>query len=130
MKLRSMKERGFTIIEVMVALGMFGVVSAMMATTMVQLQRTNYENEIRSGSYAAAQLVLDDLRSQNISTLPTSGNGPVQNVVIAGRTYAVTPTYCLTVSECSSVNIRGIRVSVSHKNQVKYLVNTVYARLQ
>ena len=125
-----MKEQGFTIIEVMVALGIFGVVSAMMATTMVQLQRTNYENEIRSGSYAAAQLVLDDLRSQNISNLPTSGSGALQNVVISGRTYAVTPSYCVTASECTSVNIRGIRVSVSYKSQLKYLVNTVYARLQ
>lgn len=125
-----MNERGFTIIEVMVALGMFGIVSAMMATTMVQLQRANYENEVRSGAYAAAQLVLDDLRSQNIAELPTFGSSAVQNVVISGKTYAVTPSYCITASQCPSVNVRGIRVSVSHKNRVRYMVDTVYARLQ
>jgi len=123
-------ERGFTIIEVMVALGMFGVVSAMMATSMVQMQRTNYENEIRSNAYAAAQLVLDDYRSQNISLLPSTGNAPVQNIVISGRTFQVTPTFCLTPSDCTSTNVRGIRASVSYRNQVRYFVDTVYARLQ
>lgn len=123
-------QRGFTIIEVMVALGMFGVVSAMMATTMVQMQRTNYDNEIRSGAYNAAQLVLDDLRLQNIALLPTSGSGAVQNVVISGHTFNVTPSYCLTASDCISANIRGIRVVVAYKGVTKYTLNTVYARLQ
>ena len=125
-----MNQRGFTMIEVMVALAMFGIASAMMATTMVQMQRTNFEMEIRSGAYSAAQEVLDNLRSQNIAALPTSGNGAVQNVIISGRTFAVTPTYCLTASDCSTPNIRGIRVSVSYKNTAKYVLDTVYARLQ
>jgi prepilin-type N-terminal cleavage/methylation domain-containing protein len=125
-----MRQRGFTMIEVMVALAMFGIASAMMATSMVQMQRVNHENEIRTGSYAAAQQVLDGFRSQNIGLLPSSGNGAVQNVVISGRTFAVTPSYCLTTSDCTSPNIRGIRVSVKYLNQVKYVVDTVYARLQ
>jgi prepilin-type N-terminal cleavage/methylation domain-containing protein len=123
-------QRGFTIIEVMVALGMFGVASAMMATSMVQMQRVNYENEVRSGAYAAAQLVLDDIRSQNIGVLPTSGSGPTQNITVSTRTYNVTPSYCITPSDCSSANVRGIRASVSYRGRVWYVVDTIYARLQ
>jgi len=125
-----LQQAGFTMIEVMVALAMFGVASAMMATTMVQMQRTNYENEIRTDSYAAAQEVLDDIRSQNISLLPTTGSGTPQSIVISGRTFLVTPSYCVTPSDCSTPNIRGIRVSVSYKSQIKYVLDTVYARLQ
>jgi prepilin-type N-terminal cleavage/methylation domain-containing protein len=124
------REQGFTIVEVMVSLGIFGIVSAMMATSMVQMLRTNYDNEVRSGAYSAAQLVLDDFRSQNISLLPTSGNGTIQNITISGKTFNVTPTFCITASDCATANIRGIRVSVSHKSQVRYVVDTVYARLQ
>lgn len=123
-------ERGFTMIEVMVALAMFGVASAMMATSMVQMQRANHENMIRSSAYSAAQQVLDDIRSQNISLLPTTGSGAPINVTMAGKTFVVTPSYCVTPSDCTSANVRGIRVNVSYLGQVKYVLDTIYARLQ
>ena len=123
-------ENGFTIIEVMVSLGLFGIVSAMMVTSMVQMQRLNYDNAVRTGAFSAAQQVLDSYRATDPATLPASGNGAVQNITIGGRVYNVTPRFCPTAAHCSSANIRGISLIVAHKNVTRYTVETVFSRLQ
>ncbi len=124
------QQRGFTLLEVMVSIGIFGIISGMMATSFVTMIRNNYENEVRTGAYQAAQQVLDTLRQADPSSIPTSGNSGPQNITIGNRTYSATTYYCEVASQCASASIRGLRVAVTFRSKQRYSVGTVFSQLQ
>ena len=124
------KQSGFTLIETIVALGVFGVASAAIANGFIMQMRTNNQNTQRGESVAAAQFVLDQQRVIDPTSMPASGTSAPQNVTVGSHTYSVTITYCPVPTYCVSPNVRHLRVNVSYQTVLKYSVDTVYAQLR
>ncbi len=124
-----MNSRGFTLIELMFSLLLFGVTASAMTSGFRAMQQQNLQNEVRSGAIGAAQQVLDELRLTDPTTLPTNGSAS-QNITYGARTYTVTTSYCALSSYCTSSSIRQIRLGVTYDGQTRYQVDTVFCQLR
>lgn len=125
----SIGQAGFTLLEVLVALTLFLIVSALMAPVFVAHLKYNLEASQKSGAIVASQQALDELRVQDVTGLPLSGTVGPTNMVVGERTYQVLTTYCLNASWCTAT-ARHITVNVSFKNKSLFTTETVYALLQ
>jgi len=131
MKLR--KQKGFSVIEVIVSLGIFSIVSAMMSTGIIKMQRANYDNSIRTGAFSAAQRFLDRCRSLDpagtgASTITGECSTPT-DVTIADRVHTVVPRICENPLLCPSPSVKSLKAEVFFKGIKRYEVETVFARL-
>lgn len=124
-----MKEKGFTLIEVIIAMTILGVGLAAMAPLFLAHLQINNRSELRNGAVLVAQQTLDTLRLQNPITMPTSGSTTPQSVTMGGRTYKVITTYCVFTNYCNSGS-RHIRVEVQFRGKTLYTVDTVYTQLR
>lgn len=125
-----LKQRGFTLIEVLVALALLALVSAGIVPSFLRFVRYNTQMEVKSGALQAAQLVLDNLRFSNPADLPSEGSSPEEVVNINGRNYKVTVSYCTVAAYCSSDNTRHLKAMVYLGSKKLYEVETVYTRLR
>lgn len=123
------KEQGFSLIEVLIALVVLGVVTAGVTPAFLHHLKTITTNEIRTGAIQAAQLVLDELRVENPQNMPSSGSDAAENIQIGSRTYSSVTRYCDDNSLCT-IDTRQIFVTVSFQNKEIYEVETVYTRLR
>jgi prepilin-type N-terminal cleavage/methylation domain-containing protein len=123
------EHRGFSLIELMFALAILGVVSASMTTGFMQMARRNSEQEIRTSAIAAAQIVLDGIRVGDPSLLPADGTEE-EEVTCGSRTFTIQTTYCAIQSYCTSNNIRQIRIGVIYRGKTRYQVDTVFSQLR
>jgi prepilin-type N-terminal cleavage/methylation domain-containing protein len=123
------REHGFTLLELLFAVGIFGIAATMTTQSLVQMHRQNGESEVRTAAIGAAQRVLDEIRFTDPSTLPMSGTS-TQNVTVDSRVFAVSTEYCALGSFCSSSNIRQVRVGVTYRGQSRYQVDTVFCQLR
>lgn len=124
------RQSGFTLLEVMIALFVFGLVLAGMAPAFVMQMRQNTENAVRTGAIAAAQIALDDIRLNDITVLPMSGSAAPVNVNVDGRDYSVVVRYCVTASYCNPTSTRHLTVEVAYRDDTKYRTQTVYTQLR
>ncbi len=124
-----MNRRGFTMIEVLVALSLFGIITAGITSVFVNHLKYNSVAGQRTGAIDAAQQQLDNLRKDDPTTMPVTGN-TTSSIVIGTRTYSVVTKYCTVSSYCSSVNQRHLRVEVSYIGTLLYVVETVYTKLR
>lgn len=122
-------ERGFTLLEVLVALMLFSIVMAGMAPAFLSQIQHNHQSEIQTEAMVAAEQVIDAYRFQDPTSLPSSGSPGDQNIAVNGRTYKVTPTFCLTSSFCSTT-MRHISVVVKLNNVQKFQTETVFTQLK
>lgn len=123
------RQRGYTIIETLVSLCIFGMVSVGIAGGMTSYMRFNTVNEQKSGAIMAAQVVLDDLRMTDPVTLPSTGETS-ESVQVGNRSYLVTTSYCSSSEFCTSNNLRHLRLRVTYRDAELYNVETVYAQLR
>ncbi len=121
--------RGIGLIEVLVAIAILAVVLAAVVPSFLFYLRTNTKSETRTQAVAAAQVVLEDLRLQDPTLLPSSGS-TTRSVTIAGRSFNVVTTFCPTGSTLCSANARHVRVEVLYKGKKVYEVETVYTKLR
>ena len=119
-------EAGFTLLEVIVSLGILGTFVAISSTALVQHIRENFKNHKRYEGIQAAQTVLDKVRFEDISSLTGSRT---ESVTIGGRTYAVEVLYCQLSQYCISAEIRHITVRVTYRSDKIYETDTVYTKL-
>ena len=124
-----MNEKGFTMLEVLVSLTIFAIISTGLAQAYVVQLRSNTGSEIRAQGVQAVQRALDQLRTQDITALPTSGTGSAENIVVDGKTFAVTVTYCPIATYCSTSQ-RSVRARATFRNKIIYEVDTVFAQLR
>lgn len=107
-----------------------GIVSIGMAEAFITNLKSNTASEVRSQAAQVAQRVLDDLRTEDPTSLPTTGTtGPVE-IVMGPRTYDVYTTYCAQSSFCSSVTTRHLRLNIRYHNREVYRVDTVFTQLR
>ena len=121
--------RGFTLLEVMFSMVIFGIAAAGMTHGFAQMQHRNWEYEVRSGAIGAAQEVLDRLRVADPYSMPDSGSSS-QSINYADRDYEIITTYCAESSYCSSSNIRHVRIGVNYLGKTRYRVDTVFCQLK
>jgi len=127
------RNAGFSLIEVMFALGMFGLLSLSMASALVFYARINTDNEYRSGAIQVAQAVLDELRSSDPASLPSvSGTTETRSITAEGkrRPYTVVITYCANATWCNTSDKRHIKVAVTYAGKLRYETETVYSQLR
>jgi prepilin-type N-terminal cleavage/methylation domain-containing protein len=123
-------ERAFTLLEVLVSLLIFSVVSSSLSAVFINHLKQNSRGEIRSGAIAVAQQVLDDARSQDPASLPSTGSSSAQTISGGQRNYQVVQHYCLNSAYCPTTNTRHIKVEVSYLGTIIYAVETVYTQLR
>ena len=124
-----MNQRGFTILELLIALGIFSIVSSAMAPAFIGYLKFNTASEIRSEASSAAQQTLDELRVFDPATMPSSGSDPVLALTVGLRQYDVTVSYCVNATYCTAAS-RHIQVEVAYSGKTVYQVETVYTQLK
>ena len=124
-----MKQRGFTLIEVLVSLGIFSIITAGVTSAFSSHLKYNSVAGYRTGAINAAQQRLDDLRKDDPVAMPTSGV-TTATTTIGGRAFAVVTRFCTNATYCASANQRHIKVEVSYRGTILYAVETVYTKLR
>jgi len=128
-----MKDAGFTLIEVLVALTIMGIISVAMAPSFISHARMNTMSEKKTEAIQAAQMILDGTRIQDMSSLPTSGSATAVSVDIGDRVYEVVVKYCEASQYCPptvSNNTRHITAEVFLDGDEIYELQTVFTKLQ
>jgi prepilin-type N-terminal cleavage/methylation domain-containing protein len=121
---------GFTLVEVLVTIALFGIVAMGLAGGFIMQIRSNTQSALRVQAIAAAQQVLDRLRTEDPSTFPATGSSAPENVTLDGKTFSVTVSYCQVTSFCIATTTRHLRAVVSYKNRKVYEVDTVFSQLK
>lgn len=124
------RDQGFTIIEVLVAITLFSIVSMGLAGGFVMQLKTNNDNAIRIQAISAAQQVLDSLRVSDPASFPSAGDDTARNISVAGRVFSVVISYCAIPSLCTAATTRHLRASVTYKGKKRYEVDTVFSQLK
>lgn len=124
-----MNDRGFTLLEALVAMAILGAALAGMIPAFQTFLDANSLSEQRSNAVAAAQQVMETLRQVDPATLPASGTSDVATVTVGLHEYEVVATYCAEPSHCSSA-ARHVILEVSLAGQTVYTVESVFARLR
>ncbi|MBL7661613.1 type II secretion system protein [bacterium] len=119
---------GFTLIETMIALSLFGFVIVPIMQSAVQYLRYNTEAEWRTEALQVAQRKLEELREVDPTTLPSSGS-QTSSMTAGTRSYSVVTAYCNNSSYCTT-NSRHIKVTVSYKSKARASMETVYTALK
>jgi len=117
-------------LEVLVALTIFGIIAAGMAQAYIVQLHTNNGSEIRSQAIQAAQRALDYIRTQDITQLPSTGNAAPQTIAVNNRNYIVNIQYCPSTTSYCSTGARFLRSKVFYRNKQVYAVDTVFAQLR
>jgi prepilin-type N-terminal cleavage/methylation domain-containing protein len=124
---------GYTMIELTVAMTLLGTLALSLTTLSIHSMQTNKDNEIRSGAIQAASVVLDEMRGQIISSLPSSpGSQQNQSIFISGvrDSFNVTLTFCSNPSFCPTTDTRHIKVAVSYAGRNRFNTETVMTQLR
>ncbi len=121
-------ERGFTVVESLVALSILGIALAGILPSFINLMHVNSKSEGSSDSVAAAQLVLERARRTDPASMPTSGSA-TEAVDVGGNAYDVVTTYCVLNEFCTTAS-RHVTIEVYHGSSQVYDVEVVYTRLQ
>ena len=87
-----MSERGFTLLEVMVALMVFSIAAAGVMPVFLSQLKYNTGSEERSEAIAAAQYVLDEMRLEDPTLMEEEGTRAAITVTVNGHDYVVTPS--------------------------------------
>lgn len=120
--------RGFSILEVLVSIALFGAVSAFVHTSILTHIKINWENQIRSEAILVAQQVLDELRATDPETMPTNGYHD-REVIVGTRPFQVRTHFCKNVSYCESPFSRHLTCEVSYSGALRYSTQTIYTQL-
>lgn len=125
-----MKKSGFTLIEVLVSLSIFGIAALALGQAYSTHLSFNTLSEARTGGIAAVTRVLDQLRVQDPATLPATGTDADRSIVIGQRTFLVSISYCSPTTYCTSNNIRQIHATAKLHGSIVYAVDTIFAQLR
>jgi prepilin-type N-terminal cleavage/methylation domain-containing protein len=124
-----MNEHGFSLLEVLLAVTLIGLIVIGVLPAMLACKDTNSLNEIRSGAAAAAQRVMEEHRRADPALLPTSGSSAVEVVTVGDRDYEVISYFCLEPAWCDLVS-RHIVVEVGHGTETVVSIETVFTQLR
>ena len=124
-----MRQKGFTLIEVLVALSLFALVSAGMVPSFVLFLKYNRSAQIKTEAALAAQEILDEMRVEDPSDMPDSGSDPAQTVASGDHDFEVTVSYCENPAYCAT-DTKHLSIDVAYQGTTIYEVETVYTDLR
>ena len=124
-----MNERGFSFVEVLLAVALVGTVVMGVVPAFMACKDANTRNEIRSGAAAVAQQAMETQRRLDPSTLPGSGSSSLQVVREGERDYEFVTHYCAEPAWCD-FDTRHIMVEVSFGTQTVLIVESVFTKLR
>ncbi len=124
------REKGFSMLEVLISMIIFGIVLAGAAPAFIAYLKLNTLSELRSGAAVAGQLKLDELRFEDPTSLPNSGSVGPETITVGDRTYDVTTSYCDEASYCITNNNRHITIDVEYNGTNQYSIQTVFTKLR
>lgn len=127
---RVKQQNAFTMIEVLAAMMLFGLIAAGIAPAFIDFTKHNTAVDLRTEALAAAQQKLDELRFDNPQSMPTSGTTGPETYVVNSRTFEINTTYCENAAFCPTNNTRHIKVEVLYNDQELVQVETVYTALR
>lgn len=120
--------KGFTLIEVLVALFIFALVCASTAPAFINHAKYNHNSQEKTAAINIAEKVLNKLRTKDITNLPSRGY-ELKTYIIDGKTYIAKIYYCNTLKYCSKAS-RHLSVEISKDSKMLYSVETVYTQLK
>ena len=121
----SNNSKGFTLVELLAAMGVLAILLTIITVTSLGNLRTNRAMQIRYEAVQVAQAVVDDLRFKDITTLGTAIH---KTVAVGERTYTVDVKFCDITTFCISTDIRHISVDVTFNNEKVYQTDTVFTQ--
>jgi general secretion pathway protein I len=122
-------ERGFTLLEGLLALAILGIALAGILPAFVGYMDVTTRNEVRTGAVAAAQQQMETLRVADPSSMPSSGATGPDYVEIEDREYELISRYCVRGEYCTT-NARHVLVEVGFGGDVVYQTESVFTKLR
>lgn len=128
MKRAPKRRAGFSLIEALIAVSIFGIALAAVVPSFIFNARTNRESQRRTEAVVVAQQYVDSLRQQDFGSWPETGATATQTV--NGKSYQTVLTYCVgTLIHCGD-GARHLKVEVKTDGKVYYQVETVYTAFE
>lgn len=124
-----MTQRGFSLLECLVALAILGMILAGVVPAFFHYMDVNTRNELRTGAIAAAQEQMELTRGVDPQSMPSSGSAGPVFIDVGGREFEVLTTYCANAGYCGT-DTRHVVVEVSFGGNTLYRTETVYTRLR
>lgn len=122
--------KGFSLLEVMVALGIFGITMAYMGESLSRQVIASKDSDARAAAAMAVQQYFDEVRSADPSTLPGSGSGTPVRFTIGGNSLTLTPSFCENITYCSTANVRHIVARVTKNGREIFEAETIFTQLR
>lgn len=119
-------QQGFSLVELLGALAVLGIIVGVMLTAIIGNTQLNTRTEQNAQATVAAQQVLDDARTSDPSSMPLSGAKAAETVNVGGRDYKVTLRYCVSTPNYCSGNARQIQAKVEYGGKNIFTVETVF----
>ena len=137
-KHRLLQNQGFTLVETLVGMIMFGSVVGATLPVMMAYTLKTIDNDVKLGAVAVSQQVMDELRQSNATSLPASGvkqvlpsGASTAAMVFKNKTYSIKITYCNNATLCDSTT-RQIMVDAYHGSRPEpvFSLETVYTQIK
>lgn len=122
-------EEGYTLMEVLVSLGLFTIISAGMVPSFVTYMKHNTNSQVKTEAIAVGQQILDRKRALEPSDMPTSGYDTPTTINVGKRSYEVKISYCTRSIFCST-GTRHLTAEVTYNNDLVYSTETVFTELR
>lgn len=125
-----MRDRGFSLIEVLVAISVLSISTAAIIPVYIGQMQINGRMEIKTEAIQVAQRYIDELRQKDPLFLPSSGVSSELSMEVGNHRYQTHIFYCRDSSLCTSARTRHITVEVSYHDEKVYEVQTVFTKLR
>jgi prepilin-type N-terminal cleavage/methylation domain-containing protein len=122
-------ERGFSLLEVLLAVALVGIVIMGVVPAFITCKDVNARNEVRSGALAAAQRLMEEHRRVDPATLPSSGSSSIQLMSVGKRDYEVVAHYCIASALCDHQS-RHITIEAGFGNETLLTIEAVFTKLR
>lgn len=121
---------GFSLLELLVAIAILTLVVVSANQSLSTHVQSNHAAKIRGEAAQAAQSVIDQLRFNDVDTMPTTGSDAARTVSMDGtRNYDVIVSYCVDNDYCTSNDVRHISLVVTFQGGTVYSTETIFTDL-
>ena len=122
------KQSGFSLIEILVSLGIVGIVSAFVTPAFIAQNRVNKLSEIRGLAISATDQRFDMMRAADPATLPDGGEEEFE-ATVGGIPFVLRVEYCINSDWCSAAT-RHLRITALRNGEVVHQSETVFTQLR